>query len=53
MNPPAISATSNTRITIERSAKARRINFWQYAPRKSEQPYMYFDTSRYPPVGGK
>jgi prepilin-type N-terminal cleavage/methylation domain-containing protein len=27
----------------------RRINFWQYAPRKSEQPYMYFDTSRYAP----
>lgn len=31
------------------SAKARRINFWQYVPRKSEQPYLYFDTSRYAP----
>jgi hypothetical protein len=31
----------------------RRINFWQYVPRKSEQPYMYFDTSRYaPPIPG-
>jgi prepilin-type N-terminal cleavage/methylation domain-containing protein len=28
----------------------RRINFWQYVPRKSEQPYMYFDTSRYAPA---
>ena len=31
------------------SSKARRINFWQYVPRKSEQPYLYFDTSRYAP----
>lgn len=28
----------------------RRINFWQYTPRKSEEPYFYFDTSRYAPV---
>jgi prepilin-type N-terminal cleavage/methylation domain-containing protein len=27
-----------------------RINFWQYTPRKSAQPYLYFDTSRYPPT---
>jgi prepilin-type N-terminal cleavage/methylation domain-containing protein len=26
----------------------RRINFWQYLPAKSEQPYLYFDTSRHP-----
>jgi prepilin-type N-terminal cleavage/methylation domain-containing protein len=28
--------------------QTRRINFWQYLPRKSEQPYLYFDTSRHP-----
>jgi prepilin-type N-terminal cleavage/methylation domain-containing protein len=28
--------------------KLRRINFWQYTPPKSTQPYMYFDTSRHP-----
>ena len=32
------------------SGQKRRINFWHYAPRKSDQPYMYFDTSRYAPV---
>jgi prepilin-type N-terminal cleavage/methylation domain-containing protein len=26
----------------------RRINFWQYKPAKSDQPYLYFDTSRHP-----
>jgi prepilin-type N-terminal cleavage/methylation domain-containing protein len=26
----------------------RRINFWQYLPSHSEQPYLYFDTSRHP-----
>lgn len=26
----------------------RRINFWKYLPRRSKQPYLYFDTSRYP-----
>lgn len=26
----------------------RRINFWQYVPSKSEQPYLYFDVSRHP-----
>ncbi len=26
----------------------RRINFWVYSPPKSEQPYLYFDTSRHP-----
>jgi prepilin-type N-terminal cleavage/methylation domain-containing protein len=26
----------------------RRINFWQYIAPKSQQPYVYFDTSRHP-----
>ena len=26
----------------------RRINLWQYVPAQSEQPYLYFDTSRHP-----
>jgi type II secretory pathway pseudopilin PulG len=30
--------------------QTRRINFWQYAPPKSTQPYLYFDTSRHPPT---
>jgi hypothetical protein len=25
----------------------RRINFWHYTPRKSQQPFLYFDTSRH------
>lgn len=25
----------------------RRINFWQYAPRRLSQPYLYFDVSRH------
>lgn len=29
-------------------AQLRRINFWQYVPAKSVQPYLYFDTSRHP-----
>jgi prepilin-type N-terminal cleavage/methylation domain-containing protein len=37
-------------ITINGEEQQRRINFWQYAPRKSEQPYLYFDTSRYAPA---
>jgi prepilin-type N-terminal cleavage/methylation domain-containing protein len=32
------------------SGPKRRINFWQYTPRRSEQPYLYFDTSRYAPA---
>jgi len=27
----------------------RRINFWQYFPANSDQPYVYLDTSRYTP----
>lgn len=30
----------------------RRINFWQYAPSKSEKPLVYFDVSRYKPGKG-
>ncbi len=29
-------------------SQLRRINFWQYTPSKSQEPYMYFDTSRHP-----
>ena len=39
------------RIQSQRSTASisiRRINFWQYMPRKSQQPYLYFDTSRHP-----
>ena len=32
------------------NGQKRRINFWQYMPRRSEQPYVYFDTSRYAPA---
>jgi prepilin-type N-terminal cleavage/methylation domain-containing protein len=35
-------------VTINGLQQTRRINFWQYAPSKSEQPYLYFDTSRHP-----
>jgi hypothetical protein len=37
-------------VTANGRTQRRRINFWQYVPRKSEQPYLYFDTSRYPPT---
>jgi prepilin-type N-terminal cleavage/methylation domain-containing protein len=30
--------------------EARRINFWRYTPSGSEQPLVYFDTSRYKPA---
>jgi len=42
-------------ITINGVQQRRRINFWQYVPAKSTQPYLYFDTSRHPAtniVGG-
>ena len=32
------------------TGESRRINFWQYAPNGSGQPYAYFDTSRHSPV---
>jgi prepilin-type N-terminal cleavage/methylation domain-containing protein len=37
-------------VTIRNVTYTRRINLWQYTPRKSEQPYLYFDTSRYAPL---
>jgi type II secretory pathway pseudopilin PulG len=30
------------------NGQPRRINFWQYVPPKSTQPYLYFDASRHP-----
>jgi hypothetical protein len=36
-------------VTINGVPQQRRINFWQYFPRNSEQPYLYLDTSRYTP----
>lgn len=30
------------------NGQLRRINFWTYTPSKSEQPLVYFDTSRHP-----
>jgi type II secretory pathway pseudopilin PulG len=35
-------------VNINGVDQRRRINFWQYVPAKSEQPYLYFDTSRHP-----
>ncbi|HEX4415506.1 MAG TPA: type II secretion system protein [Lacipirellulaceae bacterium] len=35
-------------VTVNGVQKLRRINFWQYMPPKSTQPYFYFDTSRHP-----
>jgi prepilin-type N-terminal cleavage/methylation domain-containing protein len=36
-------------ITINGVRQLRRINFWQYVPAKSVQPYLYFDASRHQP----
>lgn len=36
-------------ININGVTQQRRINFWQYVPGKSEQPLLYFDTSRHEP----
>jgi prepilin-type N-terminal cleavage/methylation domain-containing protein len=36
-------------VSINGQQQFRRINFWQYSPRRSTQPYLYFDTSRHPP----
>jgi prepilin-type N-terminal cleavage/methylation domain-containing protein len=36
-------------VNVNGAQQTRRINLWQYAPRGSEQPYVYFDTSRYTP----
>jgi hypothetical protein len=34
-------------VQIKGVPQLRRINFWQYWPRNSEEPYLYFDTSRH------
>jgi prepilin-type N-terminal cleavage/methylation domain-containing protein len=34
-------------VRIKNVNQHRRINFWQYVPRNSTQPYLYFDTSRH------
>jgi prepilin-type N-terminal cleavage/methylation domain-containing protein len=36
-------------VAINGRNQTRRINFWQYRPRNSEQPYLFFDTSRHAP----
>lgn len=36
-------------INVAGVNQQRRINFWQYVPAKSEQPLLYFDTSRHEP----
>jgi hypothetical protein len=35
-------------VTVNGVSQTRRINFWQYTPPKSTQPFLYFDTSRHP-----
>jgi prepilin-type N-terminal cleavage/methylation domain-containing protein len=35
-------------VNTGNGAELRRINFWQYTPAKSEEPFLYFDTSRHP-----
>jgi hypothetical protein len=35
-------------VTVNGVVQTRRINFWQYVPKKSTQPYLYFDVSRHP-----
>jgi prepilin-type N-terminal cleavage/methylation domain-containing protein len=37
-------------VTINGVQQTRRINFWDYKPSRSEEPYVYFDTSRYLPA---
>jgi prepilin-type N-terminal cleavage/methylation domain-containing protein len=37
-------------VRIKGAPQHRRINFWQYVPRNSTQPYLYFDTSRHEPT---
>jgi hypothetical protein len=36
-------------VAVNGVTQTRRINFWQYVPKKSTQPYVYFDTSRHLP----
>jgi len=37
-------------VNVNGVPQTRRINFWQYTPAQSEQPYLYFDTSRHEPT---
>jgi prepilin-type N-terminal cleavage/methylation domain-containing protein len=36
-------------VRINGVNQERRLNFWQYVPSKSEQPFLYFDVSRREP----
>ena len=36
-------------VTMNGVVQNRRINFWYFYPENSEQPYVYFDTSRHKP----
>ena len=36
-------------LNADGTGQKYRINLWQYTPRKLDQPYLYFDTSRYAP----
>ena len=36
-------------INMGNGVEPRRINFWQYTPSGSEQPFVYFDVSRHKP----
>jgi prepilin-type N-terminal cleavage/methylation domain-containing protein len=38
------------KITINGQEQDRRINLWEYAPKNSTKPFVYFDCSRYKPV---
>jgi prepilin-type N-terminal cleavage/methylation domain-containing protein len=45
------SVDLNQNGTIDNNAgENRRINLWQYIPKGSEQPLIYFDTSRHKPA---
>jgi prepilin-type N-terminal cleavage/methylation domain-containing protein len=35
-------------VNVNGTNQRRRINFWQYVPAKSTQPFLYFDVSRHP-----
>lgn len=44
------SVDLNQNGTIDSNAgENRRINLWRYSPKGSEQPFVYFDTSRHKP----
>lgn len=35
-------------VNVNGTTQTRRINFWEYLPAKSTQPYLFFDVSRHP-----